>query len=118
VTDLVNLDIEQQGEIVIAHLSGELDIAGAGRIGEQIGESVPASARGLVVDFSALEFIDSSGIAMLFGLARRLGSRRQELRVVAPAGEPVLRVLQIVEFDRAARIHQSVDEALAALAQD
>ena len=114
-TELVELDIEQRGEVVIARLTGELDIAGAQRIGDQISEGVSAAARALVVDFSALDFIDSSGIAMLFGLARRLGSRRQELRVVAPPGEPVLRVLQIVEFDRAAPIHGSLDEALAAL---
>ena len=60
---------------------------------------MPTSARGLVVDFSELEFIDSSGIAMLFALVRQLGSRRQDLRVVAPAGQPVARVLEIVEFD-------------------
>ena len=63
---------------------------------------------------SELEFIDSSGVAMLFGLVRRLTSRRQELRVVAPGGQPVARVLEIVEFDRAAPIHDDLDAALAA----
>ena len=76
---------------------------------------MPTSARALVVDFSGLDFIDSSGIAMLFSLARRLGSRRQELRVVARDGEPVARVLEIVEFDRAAPVHQTLDDALASV---
>ena len=53
---------------------------------------------------SGLEFIDSSGVSMLFALARQVGSHRQELRVVAPAGRPVARVLQIVEFE-AAPVH-------------
>jgi anti-anti-sigma factor len=114
--DLVGLEIEEQGEIVVARVTGELDIAGASSTGESISEAVPSSVRALVVDFSGLEFIDSSGIAMLFGLARRLGSRRQELRVVARRGEPVARVLEIVEFDRAAPIHETLDEALAELA--
>ena len=65
------------------------------------------------MDFTRLEFIDSSGIAMLFNLARRLGARRQELRVVARDGEPVARVLEIVEFERAAPVHETLDEALA-----
>ena len=65
------------------------------------------------MDFSGLEFIDSSGIAMLFNLARRLGSRRQELRVVARDGKPVARVLEIVEFERAAPVHETLEEALA-----
>jgi hypothetical protein len=50
---------------------------------------------------------------MLFNLARRLGGRRQELRVVATPGEPVARVLEIVEFNRAAPVHETLDEALA-----
>ena len=114
--DLVQLEIEEQGDVVIARVTGELDLAGAPATGEAIGDAVPTSARALVVDFSGLEFIDSSGIAMLFNLARRLGSRRQELRVVAPDGEPVARVLDIVEFGRAAPLHQTLDDALAQLA--
>jgi anti-anti-sigma factor len=113
VTDLVGLEIEERGEVVVARLTGELDIAGAQGIGERIQDAVPTSARAVVIDFSSLDFIDSSGIAMLFGLARKLGSRRQELRVVATSGKPVARVLDIVEFDRAAPVHETLDDALA-----
>lgn len=112
-TDLVELEIEERGEVVVARLSGELDIAGAPGMGERIHAAVPTSARALVIDFSSLDFIDSSGIAMLFGLARKLGSRRQQLRVVATSGRPVARVLDIVEFDRAAPVHATLDDALA-----
>lgn len=111
--ELVRLVISERDDVVIAQVAGELDIAGAGSTGESIVEAVPTSAPGLVVDFSELEFIDSSGVAMLFGLARQLGSRRQALRVVAPAGQAVARVLEIVEFDRAAPIHSDLDEAIA-----
>jgi anti-sigma B factor antagonist len=115
VTELVQLETEARGDVVIAHVSGELDLAGAPSTGEAIGEAVPTSARALVVDFSGLEFIDSSGIAMLFNLVRRLGGRRQELHVVARSGEPVARVLEIVEFQRAAPVHDTLDAALAQL---
>ena len=99
----------------MARLSGELDLAGAPGAGDAIEEGVPSSARGLVVDLTKLEFIDSSGIAMLFDLARRLGGRRQELRVVAVPDKPVARVLDIVEFGRAAPVHPGVDEAIASI---
>jgi anti-anti-sigma factor len=115
VSDLVGLEIDERGQVVVARLSGELDIAGASKTGDSIGAAVPTSARALVVDCTELEFIDSSGIAMLFGLARRLGSRRQQLHVVARGGEPVARVLEIVEFHRAAPVHATLDEALAGL---
>ena len=85
---LVGVEIERRGDVVVASLTGELDIAGAGRTGERIMDAVPTSAVGLVVDLMELEFMDSSGIAMLFGLARRLGSRRQRLSIAAPPGRP------------------------------
>lgn len=115
---MVGLEIEERGDIVVASVTGELDIVGASSTGEAIGEAVPGEARALVVDLTRLEFIDSSGVAMMFSLARRLGGRRQELRVVSRAGEPVQRVLELVEFDRAAPIHETVDEALAELTRD
>ena len=112
----IGVEFEERGDVVVAVLTGELDIAVAETTGQKIGASVPSSARGLVVDMSELEFMDSSGVSMLFGLARQVGSHRQELRVVAPEGRPVARVLQIVEFERAAPVHADVDSAVAAIA--
>lgn len=116
--DLVEVQIEQRegDDVVVARLTGELDIAGADSVGQRIAEAVPSSARGVVVDMTELDFIDSSGVSMLFALARRVGSRRQELRVVAPAGKPVARVLDIVEFERAAPVHLDLDSAVAEIA--
>jgi anti-anti-sigma factor len=114
--NLIGVEIEERGDVVVAVLTGELDIAVAEQTGRKIGASVPSSVRGVVVDMTGLEFMDSSGVSMLFGLARQVGSHRQELRVVAPAGRPVARVLDIVEFERAAPVHQDVDAAVAAIA--
>jgi anti-sigma B factor antagonist len=114
--DIVSLEVEQRGEVVVAHMRGELDVSGAPKMGERLEESVPTSALGLVIDFRDLEFIDSSGVAMLFGLVRHFESRRQQLLVVADEGEPVARVLELVEFERAATIHTDVDSAIAEVA--
>ena len=112
--DLVSVEIEQRDDdVVVARLTGEVDISAAERTGKKIAEAVPSSARGLVVDMSGLEFMDSSGVSMLFSLARQVGSHRQQLRVVAPPGRPVSRVLQIVEFERAAPIDADVESAVA-----
>ena len=114
--ELIGVDIEEQGDVVVARLSGELDISVAEVTGNRIADAVPSSARGVVVDMSALEFMDSSGVSMLFALARQVGSHRQELRVVAPPGRPVARVLEIVEFGRAAPVHQDLDSAVGEMA--
>ena len=115
-SDLTQVEIEQRDDVVVARLSGELDISVAESTGRKIAESVPSSARGLVVDMSGLEFMDSSGVSMLFALARQVGSHRQQLVVVAPTGRPVSRVLQIVEFDRAAPVREDLDTAVTVIA--
>jgi anti-anti-sigma factor len=115
-SDLVTVNVEERGDVVVAQVAGELDLASAPRTGDKIEAAVPSSARGLVIDFSQLEFIDSSGIAMLFNLARKLGGRRQQLRVVTVPGEPVSRVLDIVEFGRAAPLHADLESAVAEIA--
>jgi anti-sigma B factor antagonist len=113
--DIAELMLEERDELVVARVTGELDVSVSPGMGDKIAEAVPTSAHGLVVDFSELEFIDSSGVAMLFSLVRKLGSRRQELRVVAPEGEPVSRVLEIVDFRKAAPLHSDLESALAAV---
>jgi anti-sigma B factor antagonist len=115
--ELVGLEIDRRDgdDVIVARLTGEIDISVAESTGRRITAEVPSSARALVVDMSALEFLDSSGVSMLFGLVRNIGSRRQELHVIAPTGTPVSRVLQIVEFERASPVHEDVDSALAAV---
>jgi anti-anti-sigma factor len=113
---LTQVDIEQRDDVVIARLRGELDISVADSTRRKIGEAVPTSARGVVVDMSGLDFMDSSGVSMLFALARQVGSHRQQLVVVAPTGRPVARVLQIVEFGRAAPVREDLDSAVTVIA--
>jgi anti-anti-sigma factor len=113
---LTQVKIEQRDDVVVARLTGELDISVAQTTGQKIADAVPSSALGVVVDMSDLDFMDSSGVSMLFGLARQVGSHRQQLVVVAPTGRPVSRVLQIVEFDRAAPVREDLDTAVTVIA--
>jgi anti-anti-sigma factor len=114
VSTLGDVEVREHDDVVVAAVAGELDLSNSPSTGDAIESALPASARALVVDFSNLTFLDSSGVAMLFRLVRRLSDHRQELHVVAPEGEAVGRVLEIVEFDRAAPVHPSLDAALDA----
>jgi anti-anti-sigma factor len=115
--ELILVQIEQRDDdIVVARLAGELDISVAEKTRRQIAEAVPSSALGVVVDMGDLEFMDSSGVSMLFSLARQVASHRQQIRVVAPPGRPVSRVLDIVEFGRAAPVDADLDSAVAEIA--
>jgi anti-anti-sigma factor len=100
------------GDVVVARLSGEVDLSNAAEVGEQLTAAVPNSALGLVLDLTATDYLDSSGVHLVFELAERLGRRQQQLRIVVPAGAPIRRVLRIVELDESVPVVGSVDEAV------
>jgi anti-anti-sigma factor len=107
------LAFERHGEAVVARLSGEVDMTNSSYVGEELTESVPNDAGALVVDLSATRYLDSAAIELLFDLSRRLGRRRQRLRLVLPDDSPLRRVLTLTGIETAAPVHQSVDAALA-----
>lgn len=114
--DGATLTSAQHGDHVIISVSGELDVFNAARIVALVEAAVPTTAHGAVIDLSDVGFLDSTAIRKLFALTSRLGERRQRVRLVTPGGSIVLRTLQLVEFSRAAPLHGSLEEALAALA--
>ena len=105
--------VERHGTAVLARLSGEVDMTNATYVGDELRASVPNDASVLVVDLSDTRYIDSAAIGLLFELARRLGRRRQDLRLVVPEGSPLARVLEITEIHTAVALHQTLDSALA-----
>jgi anti-sigma B factor antagonist len=99
-------------DVVVARLSGEIDLSNAQDVGETLAAAVPNTAFGLVIDLTATAYLDSSGVHLLFELAERLQRRQQQMRVVVPDGGPIRRVLRIVELDATVPILSNVDEAV------
>jgi anti-sigma B factor antagonist len=105
--------IERRGGTVIAHLSGEVDMTNAPRVRDELLASVPNDAMALVVDLDGCRYLDSAAIGVLFDLARRLGRRRQELRLVLSPSSPLVRVLTLTDVQSVAVVHETLDSALA-----
>ncbi|HWH43800.1 MAG TPA: STAS domain-containing protein [Thermoleophilaceae bacterium] len=111
-TELARVEVEQRDGTTVARVSGELDVSNAIAKGRELEAAVDSASAGLVIDLTGVGFLDSSAIGVLFGLARKLGARRQKLAVVMPESSPVRRALEIVQFERAAPLCGTLDEAL------
>jgi anti-anti-sigma factor len=105
--------IERRSGTVVAHLSGEVDMTNSARVREELLVSVPNDALALVVDLDGCRYLDSAAIEVLFDLARRLGRRRQDLRLVLAPSSPLARVLVLTDVQSVAGIHETLDTALA-----
>jgi anti-anti-sigma factor len=64
------------------------------------------------VDISGTTYLDSSGVYLLFELARALEGRQQQMCVVAPPTTPSTRVLLITGFDHIVPVTNTVQEAV------
>jgi len=103
----------RDGHVVVA-LCGELDVTGAVDAEAAI-TALATRGRRLIIDMSALDFIDCSSLSVLLrvqGLALRGGGD-----VVLAAPQPhVLRLLRLTATDEAFWVHGSVEAAVAGIA--
>jgi stage II sporulation protein AA (anti-sigma F factor antagonist) len=109
------VEITRQGDVVVARMEGDIDLANTPTVSATVLESVPNDAVGLVVDLGDVRYIDSVGIRMLFTFVRSLHAARQGMAIVVPAGSPVRQLLKVTHLDEATVFRASVDEATAAL---
>ena len=110
---VVGLSLSARAErgYVIAALSGELDIASAPALRDQLlGLLTPATSR-LIIDLSAVSYADASGLTVLVGTGRRAGLLGGHLRLAAPAPE-VARVLSLTGLDQHLDISSTVHAAM------
>ncbi|VEG46241.1 anti-sigma-factor antagonist [Mycolicibacterium flavescens] len=89
---------------------GRLNMVAAPALRKELHGLVEAGSTRLVVDLSATEFIDSSGLGVLISglkLARQAGG---DLRIAAPTTQ-VETVLSLTNLDRVLRAHSTADAA-------
>ena len=114
---IAGFEFEDRDGVVVAVISGEIDSSNAVDLRLALSEKLPSSATALVLDLSAVEYLDSSGIQLLFELGRRLSARRQRMRLVVPAAAPMRRVLELTAVDSVAPMDADLETALRELGE-
>ena len=112
---LAQLDLDEQSGITIATVDGEIDLSNAAELEVAISHAVGNEALGLVVDLVRINYLDSSGVTLLFNLARRLSRRQQKFVVVVPGEAHVREILSLSGAAEALALHESLSEAMSQL---
>jgi anti-sigma B factor antagonist len=85
---------QRDGEVHTIALDGEIDIATAGHVEQELLRAEATDAPAIVLDLSKLSFIDSTGIRMLVMADARTRADGCRLTLRRPP-DPVLRVLHV-----------------------
>lgn len=110
---MVRLDVDtttSAGWSVIV-VGGDLDMAGAPALRQQVVGLVAAGRRRIVLDLSGVDFIDSVGLGVLVGALKRARTNDGDVRL-ASVPRRVRRVLEITDLTRVFTCHDTVAEAI------
>lgn len=96
----------------VVDVTGEIDVYTAPTLREKLSALVDAGHRDLVVDLTAVRFMDSTGLGLLVGILKRLRGLDGRLQLVIDS-ERLLKVFRITALTQVFTIVATVDEALA-----
>ncbi|HEX4101258.1 MAG: STAS domain-containing protein [Pseudonocardiaceae bacterium] len=85
-------------------LSGEIDLANAVAVEDEIREAVSNQPEMVSVDLTNLTYLDSAGVRILFALASRLQALRIVLELVVPLDSPTRRLIELSGFESLAAL--------------
>ncbi|MBA2495878.1 MAG: STAS domain-containing protein [Acidimicrobiia bacterium] len=112
---MLEIQVEESADHTVCRPVGELDAYTVGQFRETLAEL--SSAPRLLIDLSAVPFMDSAGLGALIGGIRR--AREAGGDVAVACSRPTLtRLLHTTGFDRIVPVTETVEQAALALASE
>jgi anti-sigma B factor antagonist len=93
---------------------GELDIATSARVRELLSDAARDEDRPLVIDLTACDFVDSTGLATLLHGAKPAQNGESNVALVCVGGE-VRKLLELTAIDRTIPVYESLESAIEAV---
>src|SRR5918993_4924810 len=105
---------ESHGDLLIVQVcSSRIDASKAPEFKQEITSRIESGHTKLLLDFSMIDFIDSTGLGALVSCMRRLGSR-DKLTIVGAKGA-VSRLFAMTRMDQVFDLYPTMDHALSQL---
>ncbi|HEV7888144.1 MAG TPA: STAS domain-containing protein [Acidimicrobiales bacterium] len=107
------IEVGERAGCTVVAVRGEVDLATAPQLKARLLDLVAGGVTEIVVDLSATEFLDSTGMGAVVAAYKRVRAHDGHLKLVVTAAR-VRRVFEITNLDRVVPICASVEEACAA----
>ena len=111
---MLDIQVDQAEGYTLCRPVGELDAFTVSQFRQALADL--ASAPRLVIDMSAVPFLDSAGLGALIGGIRRARELGGDVAVACNRAT-LVRLLRTTGFDRIVTVADTVEEAVAALQQ-
>jgi anti-sigma B factor antagonist len=107
-------DESVDGETHLVRARGELDLYAAPELKRLLTDAIEAGKTRIVVDLTDAALMDSTALGVLIGARKRLRVRDGSL-AVASSQPTILRILEVTGMDQVLDLHDTAEDALAAV---
>lgn len=106
------LKFENNSDRLLVHMMGELDHHSAEEVRNKIDDRLNREdMKKLIMDFSGVSFMDSSGIGVVIGRYKKLAYKNGVV-CITNVNEPVRRVFELSGMFKIIKLYNSNEEAL------
>ena len=112
---LADVQITLAPNALVARVTGEVDMSNAEEMGASVIGATPNESQGVVLDLAGVDYLDSAGIYVIFGMRASLQARGQRLILVIPPESPVHDTLRLSGAERPGEMAMTVPDALRAI---
>lgn len=106
------LKFDKVGDTVIAYMMGELDHHSAEEVRNKVDNRLDVEKiNNLIMDFSGVTFMDSSGIGVVIGRYKKLNRNGGKISVTNVTGA-VRRVFELSGMFKIINLYNSIEEAI------
>lgn len=100
------------GGVAVLKLDGKLNMVSAPHLRQEVHSAVAAGNSKVVIDLSAVDFIDSSGLGALINGLKSTRQAGGDLRIAGPT-EQVRLVLELTNMDRVLNAYETAETAFS-----
>ena len=111
----LSVSSERREDTVVIIVAGQLDLSVVQELDAALADGAVDGARGVIVDMTELEFMDSSGLRALLLSADRFGTAGLPWAVALGKHSPVRRLLALSGVEDRLPLFTSRDEAVGSL---
>ena len=109
----LTVQTEQRGDVVVVSVAGELDMATAPQLQDQISDLLEKGRNRLVFDLAEVSFCDSTGLSVFVRAKNSTDDAGGTVRLAAPQ-RGVLRILEVSGLVEVLHTYPTVDGAVTA----
>jgi anti-anti-sigma factor len=98
--------------VATVQLKDRIDAFNSPILREKLDQLVKQDVTRIVLDLSAVKFLDSAGMAVLVSVLKQVRQKGGNARMILPLEEGAKRILHLTRFDRVFDLDENIEAAL------